>query len=93
MRAPAGYKKFQPNDIAQLPGGTLASVYVNRYHMLMADDLTRVSFGQSVLGELPGNWHFSITMTTADVLAMARSILDLAAARKKDAEASGESAS
>jgi hypothetical protein len=75
---PEKFRLWNAENADDLPGRHLMSIYVNRFHVLIGDEKTRIAFGESVVGENPGNWHVSVAMLNADAIFLAKSILEIA---------------
>jgi hypothetical protein len=76
-------QNWNAENIGNFPGKKLPAVYVNRFQILMGGDVTRVVFGESLVGEDDANWSVALAMSTGDAIALAELILQLANNRNK----------
>ena len=58
-------------------GLDLPATYINRFAVLVAQDLTRISFGEQVVQGLPERYHATFIMTIENAVSLANLILHL----------------
>ena len=80
----SGITYWNPENVDKMPGRRLASLYANRFHVLVRENTIRIVFGESVVGEDDANWYTAVTFLNADAIAMAQSVLDIARASEAE---------
>ena len=72
-----------------IPGDDVAATFANQFYIVTGGGVTRLAFGESVLGE-PENaiYRTAIVMLTQDARAFADRILELIAEYEKDEKGS-----
>lgn len=76
----------KPEAPAWKPEGLeLPSMFINRFNVLVGPELSRLVFGETVIGDQT-KFHIAITMTTAHVKEFAMLLLQLAASTDQQLE-------
>lgn len=59
-----------PKEVKLSPGADLTPVYSSFFHVRVSDNMSRLVFGDNIIGE-PTRYHTAIVMTTENILLLA----------------------